>query len=117
MSQLNSQESQDTPANPPAPQNGKSAAASRILRAVEMGRPQAVKPAGDVPEAATTVGAPQQADVAQDSLRSLSTATAGTAEKREADQTPASSPTSTPRLSATRAGLAAAAAKMATDSA
>lgn len=112
LSKLDSTESQDFPAaTPKPPQTGKSAAASRILRAVEMGRTQqqpaaanAAQSSAPPPEPATANPlpaapsvAPSDLEPAQESLRSLSAAT----QSQDAGG-------SDTRISATKAGLAAA---------
>ncbi|BDC52700.1 hypothetical protein F183_A50150 [Bryobacterales bacterium F-183] len=111
MSKVDSTESQDFPA--PAPkssQTGKSAAASRILRAVEMGRAQQQAAAPAAPPSAEALpeqsGPVAEPEPAQESLRSLSAATSSTAQDQAPD-TASKDDTSSPRVSATKAGLAA----------
>lgn len=104
MSKLDSPESHESPAAPKSPQTGKSAAASRILRAVEMGRTQqntapgtgTPQPAPPTTTPAAGISEPTVAEPAQESLRSLSAAT-------QSQDTNAET-----KISATKAGVAAA---------
>lgn len=110
MSKLDSTESQDSQSTPKSPQTGKSAAASRILRAVEMSRTQQNPVAGTPPSSAPTAGKVPAADTepAQESLRSLSAATISAGPPDAAAEATGKDDTATPRISATKAGVAAA---------